>query len=81
MPVVYFLYPETSHRTLEDVDEYFDIDSGHKTIIPIGDKIAKSTTRPQEAIDAERRRIVEATERKVAVAKGQDVFVEHRETA
>jgi hypothetical protein len=81
VPVVYFFYPETSNRTLEDLDEYFDVDSGHKTIIPIGDKIAKSTTRPQEAFDAETRRIVEATERKVAVSKGQDVFVEHRESA
>lgn len=80
MPVVYFFYPETSNRTLEDLDEYFDVDSGHKTIIPIGDKIAKSTTRPQEALDAERRRIVEATERKVAVNKGQDIFIEHRES-
>jgi hypothetical protein len=81
VPVVYFFYPETSNRTLEDLDEYFDVDSCHKTIIPIGDKIAKSTARPQEALDAERRRIAEATERKVAVNKGQDVFIEHHESA
>ena len=77
--MVYFFYPETANRTLEDLDEYFDIDSGHNTIIPISDKIAKSTARPQEAIDAERRRIVEATERKVATNKGRDIFVEHQE--
>ena len=59
---VYFLYPETANRTLEDLDDYFDKDSGHKTIIPIGDKIAKQHQRPQEAIDAERRRIELATE-------------------
>ncbi len=55
--MVYFLYPETSNRTLEDIDEYFDLDSGHRSIIPIGDKTAKSTARPQEAIDAEVRRV------------------------
>lgn len=79
IPVVYFLYPETANRTLEDLDEYFDIDSGHKTIIPIGAKTAKSTMRPQEAMDAESRRIVEATERNVATSKGQDILVEHQE--
>jgi hypothetical protein len=45
---------------LEDIDEYFDKDSGHKLIIPFGDKVAKSTARPQEAIDAERRRVAVA---------------------
>ena len=62
IPVVYFLYPETANRTLEDLDDYFDRDSGHKTIIPIGDKVAKQHQRPQEAIEAERRRIALATE-------------------
>ncbi|CZR58318.1 related to sugar transporter [Phialocephala subalpina] len=57
VPVVYFLYPETSNRTLEDIDEYFDVDSGHKTIIPLSDRAARSTARPQEAIDAEIRRV------------------------
>ena len=57
---MYFLYPETSNRTLEDIDEYFDQDAGHKLIIPFGDKVAKSTARPQEAIDAEMRRVAVA---------------------
>jgi hypothetical protein len=56
------LYPETANRTLEDLDAYFDRDSAHKTIIPIGDKVAKQHQRPQEAFDAERRRIAMATE-------------------
>lgn len=55
--VVYFLYPETANRTLEDLDAYFDADSPHKTIIPIGDITAKQRARPQEAIDAEIARI------------------------
>lgn len=62
VPLVYFCYPETANRTLEDLDDYFDRDSGHKAIIPIGDKVAKQHRRPQEAIDAERRRIEMATE-------------------
>ncbi|TVY81654.1 Sugar transporter STL1 [Lachnellula suecica] len=76
VPVVYFLYPETSNRTLEDIDEYFDIDSGHPTIIAIGDKVTKSTARPQEAIDAEIRRVTVA-DKKVAAQKGSAVHVEH----
>ncbi|OAA68573.1 General substrate transporter [Niveomyces insectorum RCEF 264] len=58
--VVYFLYPETANRTLEDLDAYFDKDSGHGIIIPIGDKQTKSTERPQEAIDAEASRVAMA---------------------
>ena len=61
LPVVYFLYPETANRTLEDLDDYFDIDSPHKIPIPIGDKVAKQHLRPQEAIEAERKRIALAT--------------------
>lgn len=64
--VVYFLYPETANRTLEDLDAYFDIDSPHKTIIPIGDKTAKQRARPLEAIEAEQARIE-------AMASGKDV--------
>ena len=60
MFVVYFLYPETANRTLEDLDAYFDRDSGHGIIIPINAKAAKSTRRPQEAIDAENARVAMA---------------------
>lgn len=76
-PVVYFLYPETANRTLEDLDDYFDRDSGHKTIIPISDKVAKQHQRPQEAIEAERRRIEMATEAEfIDKQKGSVSFVE-----
>lgn len=57
LPVVYFLYPETMSRTLEDLDAYFDIDSPHKTIIPIGDRVAKQRSRPTELMEAEADRI------------------------
>ncbi|KAF2679419.1 general substrate transporter [Lentithecium fluviatile CBS 122367] len=59
--VVYFLYPETAGRTLEDLNAYFDIDSGNKWYIPIGDKIAKSSTRPLAAIEAEEARVQAAS--------------------
>lgn len=55
--IVYFLYPETANRTLEDLDAYFDRDSGHPTIIRIGDKESKKTARPIAAIEAEAARI------------------------
>ncbi|KAJ5613291.1 hypothetical protein N7510_006485 [Penicillium lagena] len=57
IPVVYFLYPETAYRTLEDLDVYFDRDSPHATIIPINDKVAKQCKRPLEAIEAEANRV------------------------
>lgn len=79
MFVVYFLYPETANRTLEDLDAYFDRDSGHGIIIPISDKVAKSTKRPQEAIDAENARVVMA---ETADAKTQfKLSVQHEENA
>ncbi|EMR67778.1 putative hexose carrier protein [Eutypa lata UCREL1] len=74
--VVYFLYPETANRTLEDLDAYFDRDAGHPTIIPIGDKTSKSTKRPQEAIDAEASRIELAA---TMGTKAKVVSVEHAE--
>ncbi|KAF2176205.1 general substrate transporter [Zopfia rhizophila CBS 207.26] len=78
--VVYFLYPETSNRTLEDLDAYFDKDSLHKTIIPIGDRVAKQRTRPAEAIEAERLRIdAAATAKDVDVGKTQTSHIEQVE--
>lgn len=82
IPVVYFLYPETANRTLEDLDDYFDKDSPHSTIIPIGDKVAKQHHRPAEAIEAERRRIDSANFVENDTIKGVGKqFVEHVEVA
>lgn len=64
LPVVYFLYPETANRTLEDLDDYFDKDSPHKIPIPFSDKVAKQHQRPAEAVEAELRRIALATDSK-----------------
>lgn len=64
------------------MDDYFDRDSPHKTIIRINDKVAKQHKRPLEAIEAERRRVEAATEAEAAYAKGSTKqFVEHVEEA
>jgi hypothetical protein len=79
---VYFLYPETANRTLEDLDDYFDKSSPHRTIIPIGDKVAKQHRRPAEAIEAERRRVESANFAADGTkAKDGKQFVEHVEVA
>lgn len=80
IPVVYFLYPETANRTLEDLDHYFDQDSPHGTIIRIGDRVAKQHERPFEAIEAERRRVESANLHDTDVVKDSTKqFVEHIE--
>ena len=70
------MYPETSNRTLEDIDEYFDKDSGHKLIIPLGDKATKSTTRPAEALEAEMRRVAVADGKADVLKSGATEHVE-----
>lgn len=70
--VVYFLYPETAYRTLEDLDVYFDRDSNHPTVIPIHDKVSKQSKRPVELIEAEAQRVAVTK----AVSKGVAEHVE-----
>lgn len=73
--VVYFLYPETANRTLEDLDFYFDRDSNHPAIIPIHDKVAKQSKRPFEAIEAEAHRVAatKAVDAKVVSEHVEDI--------
>jgi hypothetical protein len=78
IPIVYFLYPETANRSLEDLNEFFDADSGHGTIIRISDKVAKQHARPAEAIEAEQRRIASALESETSVKK-RGVKIDHIE--
>lgn len=54
---MYFLYPETASRTLDDLDAYFGRDSDHPIIIPVGYEEAKRTARRIGAIKAEARHI------------------------
>ena len=58
-PIVYFLYPETANRTLEDMDEIFIQNPG---LIVAGKGHLTQRKRPQAFIEAEERRIAEAEE-------------------
>ncbi|KAK9321833.1 sugar transporter [Lipomyces orientalis] len=50
LPVIYFLYPETSNRTLEDMDAYYRT---NPSLIVIGDPDAISAKRPLKFIQHE----------------------------
>lgn len=51
IPIVYFLYPETAARTLEDLDRYF---AENKNILVFRDKEATSSKRPEHLVEHER---------------------------
>ncbi|KAF2098073.1 general substrate transporter [Rhizodiscina lignyota] len=50
VPIVYFFYPETAARTLEDLDRYF---TENKNILVFRDKVATSSKRPEAMINRE----------------------------
>ncbi|EXJ58730.1 hypothetical protein A1O7_06159 [Cladophialophora yegresii CBS 114405] len=52
IPTTYFFYPETSNRTLEDIDRYF---AEHRNIFVFRDKVATQLQRPEiwEKMDEE----------------------------
>ncbi|KAI0592988.1 general substrate transporter [Biscogniauxia sp. FL1348] len=50
VPIVYFLYPETAGRTLEDIDRFFQ---ENQNVLIFRDRDAKSSERPQRYIDDE----------------------------
>ncbi|KAI8963865.1 hypothetical protein F5Y11DRAFT_131857 [Daldinia sp. FL1419] len=58
LPIIYPFYPETSLRTLEDMDEIFEHHSG---LFVFRDKTLTSRNRPQAFAEAERRRITETS--------------------
>ncbi|KAF5120940.1 Sugar transporter STL1 [Metarhizium anisopliae] len=51
MPIIYFLYPETANRTLEDIDEYY---RNNPPLIVTGDKDDISIKRPLKYVEMER---------------------------
>ncbi|KAH8434473.1 sugar porter family MFS transporter [Aspergillus melleus] len=50
LPTIYFLYPETANRTLEDIDAYY---RSNPPLIVVGDPDAVSTKRPLRFIEHE----------------------------
>lgn len=66
LPVIYFLYPETSNRTLEDLDSYYRTEPSP---VVVGDKDATCVKRPLKYIEHEK----EEVERN---AKGKTLHVE-----
>jgi hypothetical protein len=49
IPLIYLFYPETSNRSLEDMDAYF---ASNPPILVFRDKEATSSKRPQRFIDS-----------------------------
>ncbi|KAL7627500.1 hypothetical protein AAE478_001693 [Parahypoxylon ruwenzoriense] len=56
LPIIFLFYPETSCRTLEDMNEIF---KDRRTIFVFGDKTLTQRNRPQVFIEAEHRRVNE----------------------
>jgi hypothetical protein len=50
VPLVYFLYPETAARTLEDIDSYF---RNHSNLLVHRDPEATSAKRPDVYVEKE----------------------------
>ncbi|KAJ5593981.1 uncharacterized protein N7459_000189 [Penicillium hispanicum] len=73
LPILYFFYPETANRSLEDIDAYYRSDP---SLIVIRDRDAICRGRPQKYIDHE-----DAEIEKTAASKGmgQQVEAEHVE--
>lgn len=54
MPIVYFLYPETSQRSLEDIDRLFRDD---QSILIFRNKDAIASRRPAAYVEHEQREV------------------------
>lgn len=77
LPVIYFLYPETANRTLEDVDAYYRT---NPPLIVVLDPDAISTKRPlrfTQHEDEELQRKVKEVQ--IEIPKGDSADVEHAE--
>lgn len=58
VPLVYFFYPETAGRSLEDLDKYFRNDPA---LLVFRDKTVTSSKRPQEYIEQEQAEVRRAS--------------------
>ncbi|OAQ65239.1 sugar transporter [Pochonia chlamydosporia 170] len=75
-PIVYCLYPETSRRTLEDMDEIFIQNPG--TFV-FGKRVLTQRERPQEFIEAEAQRIADAENKQLGKEIIKDSVTTHYE--
>ncbi|KAE8306333.1 general substrate transporter [Aspergillus transmontanensis] len=77
LPVIYFLYPETANRTLEDVDAYYRT---NPPLIVVGDPDAISTKRPLRFMQHEDEKIQQlAKEAQIETPKGYLTEVQYVE--
>jgi MFS family permease len=79
LPIIYLCYPETSSRTLEDLDAYF---RSEPSLLVFRDKDAISSTRPLKYIERENEEVHKVEEQDVAIGKRSgmdDVETQHHE--
>jgi hypothetical protein len=79
-PVVFCLYPETSRRTLEDMDQIF---IQNPSVLVFGKRDMTQRERPQAFVEAEAARIAEAetteVSQEVLFGKMQNIAVHQEE--
>ena len=71
-PVVYFFYPETANRTLEDMDQVFIHTPSAFVFTDRADGAATQSKRPNILIEAETARIAQIANRSQKAALSED---------
>ena len=77
VPIVYFLYPETAGRSLEDIDDYF---RHNPSLLVWRDKDAKRSGRPEKYIEKEQEGVRKASTADPAAARRQSRISIHSES-
>ena len=85
LPIIYLVYPETSSRTLEDLDAYF---RAEPSLIVTKDKDAISSKRPLKYIEREEEEVqkvgeedAEVMRRSSKVSAVDDANIHHHEVS
>ncbi|KAI5269370.1 general substrate transporter [Aureobasidium subglaciale] len=74
LPIIYLAYPETSSRTLEDLDTYFRSNPG---LIVINDKDAISSKRPLKYIERENEEVQKVEQQNTRARKRGRLHILH----